>query len=406
MKIFRKDSSKLKKIINRSFSSNKNIVKKVSKILDDVRLSGDEALIKYTRKFDKVKLNVRDIKVSQGEISSAFQEIKPEFVSQLKIIFDNVTRFYKRQSKKVWRIKDEEGILLGEYKKPLDSVGIYIPSGTAPLISSVYMSVLPAKLAGVRRVVLMSPPNKSKTINPYILAVANLLKVTEIYKIGGAQAIAAMAFGTKSIPRVDKIIGPGNIYVTEAKRQVFGFADIDMLAGPTELVIIANKFSNPDFIKADVKAQTEHLQGLAIVITTCKKLARVLAQEEVKNSFIVTVKNLKEAVDLANDIAAEHLEIMVNNPRALLKNVKNAGAVFLGQYSPVAIGDYVAGPSHILPTMGTARFFSGLTLDDFMKSTHVVSYSKKALDKCKKPLETVANLEGLVKHLESVKIRF
>jgi histidinol dehydrogenase len=269
------------------------------------------------------------------------------------------------------------------------------------------MTVLPAKLAGVKKIVLISPPDKHGFINPHILVVANLLKVDEIYRVGGAQGIAALAYGTKTIPRVDKIIGPGNIYVSEAKRQVFGCVDIDMIAGPTELVIIANRYSEPKFIVADLKAQAEHAKGLAILITNSKSLAKeVKSGLDGVNGFIILTKNLKEGVEIINKIAPEHLEILVKNPQRLVKEIKNAAAIFLGPYSPTAVGDYVAGPSHVLPTHGTARFFSGLSVLDFVKSNHIISYSKKALEKAREPLEKIAGIEGLSKHLESVKARF
>jgi histidinol dehydrogenase len=304
-------------------------------------------------------------------------------------------------------MKSGEGVILGENYTPLEKIGIYIPAGTAPLVSSVYMTVLPAKIAGVKKIVLVSPPDKLGLINPHILVVADLLKVDEIYRLGGAQAIAALAYGTKTIPRVDKIVGPGNIYVSEAKRQVFGLVDIDMIAGPTELVIIANRFSDPKFIIADLKAQTEHAKGLAILITNSKSLAKeVKSQCGDACGFIILTKNLQQAVEITNKIAPEHLEILVRNPRKLLKGIKNAGAIFLGPYSPTAIGDYVAGPSHVLPTGGTARFFSGLSVFDFTKSSHIIGYSRKALEKIKEPLEKIASIEGLSKHLDSVKIRF
>ena len=407
MKIVRFTSKKLDKIYNRRFIRQRRVNERVAKIIEDVRLLGDEALIKYTRKFDGVKLPVRQLKVSEIEISGAYQNISPNFVSTLKIIMDNVNRFYRKTLKKSWRIKDADGVVLGENYTPLERVGVYIPAGTAPLVSTVYMTVLPAKLAGVKKIVLISPPDKFGHINPHILVVADLLKVDEIYRVGGAQGIAALAYGTKTIPCVDKIVGPGNIYVSEAKRQVFGQVDIDMMAGPTELVIIANNNSEPNFIITDLKAQAEHAKGLAILITNSKKLAN-----EVKlalpsdNGLIILTKNLNQAVDVANKIAPEHLEILVNNPGRLLKGIKNAGAIFLGPYSPAAVGDYVAGPSHVLPTMGTARFFSGLSVFDFVKSNHIISYSKKGLEKIKDPLEKVATIEGLSKHLDSVKARF
>ncbi|TAN60598.1 histidinol dehydrogenase [bacterium] len=405
MKVIRYGSKELEKIYNRTLYRSHKTVSRVAKILDDIRLNGDAALIRYTKKYDKASLSPKQIKVSQAEISGSYQNISPDFVSSLKLIIDNVTRFYKRQIKKPWRIKDKDGIVLGEQFTPLDSVGIYIPAGQAPLVSTVYMTVLPAKIAGVKRIALISPPNKFGHINPHILVVADLLKVDEIYKAGGAQAIAAFAYGTKTIPGVNKIVGPGNVYVTEAKRQVYGCVDIDMLAGPTELVIIANRYSDYGCIKADLMAQEEHTGGLSILITTSKAQSRQFRQEAGKG-YVILVKNLREAAEVANKIAPEHLEILVKNPFKILKDIRNAGAVFLGHYSPTAVGDYVAGPSHVLPTSGTARFFSGLSLADFVKSSHIISYSKKALEGMRQPLEKISSIEGLTKHLESIKIRF
>jgi len=407
MKIIKAASKKLEKIYNRGQLPKLRVEEKVRKIIDDVRLFGDDALIKYTRKFDKVKLNPRQLKVSQIEISGAYANISPHFVSSLKVVIENVNRFYRKQLRNSWRMKGTEGVVLGENYTPLEKVGVYIPAGTAPLVSTVYMTVLPAKLAGVKKIVLISPPDKLGYINPHILVVADLLKVDEIYRVGGAQGIGALAYGTKTVPRVDKIVGPGNIYVSEAKRQVFGMVDIDMIAGPTELVVIANRFSDPKFIVADLHAQGEHSKGLAILITNSKSLAKeVKSQTDGHNGYIILTKNLKQAAEIANRIAPEHLEILVQNPQKLLKDIKNAGAIFLGPYSPVALGDYVAGPSHVLPTSGTARFFSGLNVTDFIKSSHVISYSKKALERIREPLEKIAGIEGLQKHVDSVKARF
>ena len=407
MKIIRFTSKKLEKIYNRGFIKSRRVEEKVSQIIENVRLFGDEALIKYTRKFDGVKLSLRQLKVSEIEISGAYQNISPNFVSSLKVIIENINRFYRKTIKKSWRMKDSDGVILGENYIPLDKIGIYIPAGTAPLVSTVYMTVLPAKMAGVKKIILISPPDKQGLINPHILVVADLLKVDEVYRVGGAQGIAALAYGTKTIPRVDKIIGPGNVYVSEAKRQVFGMVDIDMIAGPTELVIIANRHSEPKFIIADLKAQTEHAGGLAVLITNSKRLAReVKSQCQDNPGFIILTKNIEQAVDITNKIAPEHLEILVRNPQRLIKGIKNAGAIFLGPYTPTAVGDYVAGPSHVLPTGGTARFFSGLSVFDFMKSSHVIGYSRKALEKIKEPLEKIAGIEGLDKHLDSVKVRF
>jgi len=407
MKIIRSNSKQLEKIYNRRFLRQRRVEERVKAIIEDVRNFGDDALIKYTRKFDGVKLAAKQLKVSEIEISGAYQNISPNFVSTLKVIIENINRFYRKTLKKSWRIKDADGVVLGENYQPLEKVGIYIPAGTAPLVSSVYMTVLPAKIAGVKKIVLISPPDKQGHINPHILVVADLLKVDEIYRVGGAQGIAALAYGTKTIPRVDKIVGPGNVYVSEAKRQVFGLVDIDMIAGPTELVIIANRYSEPKFIIADLKAQAEHARGLAILITNSKGLAKVIKSEfSGNNGFIILAKNLNQTVEIANKIAAEHLEILIKNPQRIMRAIRNAGAIFLGPYSPTAVGDYVAGPSHVLPTNGTARFFSGLSVCDFLHSNHIISYSKKALEKMKEPVEKIAGIEGLQQHFNSVKIRF
>jgi histidinol dehydrogenase len=398
-------SQKFQKLFNRFAGRNRRIEEKVRRILEDVKNNGDEAVIRYTRKFDKVKLTPRELRVSESEINGAYQNIDPEFVSVLKIAVENVSRYYKKQTKRSWKTTDEDGVILGEKVRPLESVGIYVPSGTVPLPSTVYMTVLPAKIAGVEKVYLITPPNKFKSVDPHILAVANLLKVDGIFKVGGAQAIAAFAVGTKTIPRVDKIIGPGNAYVAEAKRQVFGYCDIDMIAGPSEVAILADDYSDPGFVASDLLAQSEHHMGSAILVTTSKRLAKATKKVPARG-YIVTVKNLKQAAEVINQIAPEHLQIMVKNPQRILKDIKNAGAIFIGSYTPTAVGDYIAGPSHVLPTNGTARFFSGITVCDFMKSSHVISYSRKALEKVKGPIERLATLEGLPRHMESVRVRF
>jgi len=406
MKILTQQGQTIQKLYNRNlFARKKHIEEKVRKIIDDVRIYGDEAVIKYTRRFDKAKLKSKNLRVPETEISGAFQNITSDFVTQLKEIISNVTLFYKKQKQKPCRVQNDDGILLKENILPIEAVGIYIPAGTAPLISSVYMTAVPAIVAGVKRIVIATPPDKNGHVNPYILAVANLLKVSEIYKIGGAQAIAALALGTRTVPKVDKIVGPGNIFVTEAKRQLFGYVDIDMLAGPTELVIIANRHSNPNYIIADLEAQLEHIGGLAIMVTTSKQLIKQI-RGKVPKGYIIYTKNIDETIDIVNKIAPEHLQIMTNNPAGIAKRIKNAGAIFLGPYSPTALGDYAAGPSHVLPTLGTARFFSGLSLSDFEKKSHIISYSKRALYKLKSPIEKIASLEGLPKHYESVNIRF
>lgn len=406
MKLIKQTGQNIEKIYNRHLCFRKKYVEeKVRAIIDDVRLNGDEALLKYMRRFDGVKLTARQLGVGEAEISSAFQNITPDFVEDLKTIINNVSVYYRKQLKKSSKVKGHDGILLKEEIKPLESVGIYIPAGTAPLISSVYMTAVPAIIAGVKRVVIVTPPNKEGEVNPYILAVANLLKVKEIYKLGGAQAIAALGLGTKTIPKVDKIVGPGNMYVTEAKRQLFGYVDIDMLAGPTELVVIATRYSNVDYVVADLEAQMEHVGGLSILISTSRQMIEQVSAR-VAAGYCIYCKNMDEAVEVANKIAPEHLQIVTSNAMSIAKKIKHAGAIFLGPYSPTALGDYAAGPSHVLPTMGTARFFSGLCLYDFMKTSHLISYSKKALEKVREPLEKVAHLEGLTKHADSVNVRF
>jgi histidinol dehydrogenase len=404
MKLIRTGSKELEKLCQRQFDCKHRVSSKVAKIINEVLCFGDKALVQFTKKFDKVKISIKNIKVSEAEISSAFQNITPQFVTQIKQVISNITTYYNNQTLKSFRMKTPEGAILGEDIKPLEKVGIYIPGGTAPLVSTVLMTVVPARVAQVKEIYLASPPHKDGSINPYILVVASLLKVNGIFKIGGAQAIAAFAFGTKVVPKVDKIVGPGNIYVTEAKRQVYGYVDIDSLAGPSEVVVIASKFTNPEYVIADLKAQAEHKDGLAILITPSKSLAK-LVRDKVENGYLIKVKNLEEAIEIANRIAPEHLELLVQNPTRWLKKVRNAGAVFLGPYSPTAVGDYVAGPSHVLPTNGTARFFSGLSVRDFVRGQSVINYSRRALEKHFEILKTLTEVENMVEHFNSVKVR-
>lgn len=405
MRVIRVRSREWERLIHRGFRRRARLEDRVRQILDAVRAEGDEAVLRYTRRFDKVKLTSKQLKVTEAETSGAFQNISPEFVASLKQVIENVDRFYKRSIKRPWRIRDENGVILGEHPVPLNRVGVYVPSGTAPLVSTVYMTVLPAKMAGVKELILTTPPKADGSVDPHILVVANLLKVSAVYKVGGAQAVAALAFGTKTIPKVDKIVGPGNTYVTEAKRQVFGYVDIDMTAGPTEIAIIANRTANPEFVARDLEAENEHAQGLAVLITTSKALARTIRQK-VTRGYIIIAKNLDEAVALANAVAPEHLEIHVSRPESLIRKIRNAGAIFVGPYSPASVGDYAAGPSHVLPTGGTARFFSGLGVRDFVKVCHVIGYTKKALEHDRALIERLATIEGLPKHWESVKARF
>ncbi|MGB2662145.1 MAG: histidinol dehydrogenase [Candidatus Omnitrophota bacterium] len=405
MKQLKVGSAKFNSLVKRDERGKFRLQKKVAKIIEDVRAEGDNALIKYTKRYDRVDIARKDLRVTEAEISGAYQDIKPELINTLKKIIRNIEKFYKNQTPKSWLMRIESGIELGEKFTPIEKVGIYVPSGTVPLASSVYMTVLPAMFAGVKKIVLVSPPNKYKSVDPHILVVANLLKVDEIYKAGGAQAIAALAFGTKTIPKVDKIVGPGNEYVTEAKRQVFGYCDIDMLAGPSEVLIIANQHANIDYIKKDLMAQAEHHKGLAVLVTPSRKVFNALHKDLDIRGYIIKVKNLEEAARVSNMIAPEHLQLMVKSPNRVLKNITNAGAIFLGQYTPVSVGDYVAGPSHVLPTGGTARYSSGLNLRDFVKSSHVISYSKRALSGSAAWVKELTELEKLAQHWESVRVR-
>ncbi len=404
MRVITVRSRQWQRLLQRGFQRRARLEEKVAKILAAVREEGDAALIRFTRRFDRVRLTPRQLKVTEAEVSAAFQNIKPEFVASLKQVIENVERFYRRSVKRPWRIRTEDGVVLGEHPVPLARVGVYIPSGTAPLISTVYMTVVPARMAGVAEIILTTPPKPDGSVDPHILVVASLLKVRAVYKVGGAQAIAAMAFGTRTIPKVDKVSGPGNPYVTEAKRQVFGFVDVDMTAGPTEIAVIANHHANPEFVAKDLEAENEHANGLAVLITTSKALAKTI-QKSVTRGYIVLVKNLNEAAEAANGLAPEHLELHVRSPKNLLRKIRNAGAIFIGPYSPASVGDYAAGPSHVLPTGGTARFFSGLGVCDFYKVSHVISYSKKALENARGTIEQLAKIEGLTKHWESVEAR-
>ncbi|MBI3312142.1 MAG: histidinol dehydrogenase [Candidatus Omnitrophica bacterium] len=405
MRVIRVGSQEWERLVRRGFVRRVRVEDRVRRIVEAVRTEGDTALIRYTRRFDRVKLTPRTLRVTEAEASGAFQNISPEFVASLKKVIENIHRFYRRSVKRPWRVKGENGVVLGEHPVPLDRVGVYVPSGTAPLVSTVYMTVVPAKIAGVKEIILVTPPKPDGSIDPHILVVASLLKVSAVYKVGGAQAIAALAFGTKTIPQVDKIVGPGNAYVTEAKRQVFGYVDIDMLAGPTEIAVIANQHSDPEYVARDLEAEHEHHQGLAILITTSKALAKIIRQK-VSRGYIVMARSLDEAAEIANALAPEHLELQIKRPEALIRKIKNAGAIFTGDYSPASVGDYAAGPSHVLPTGGSARFFSGLGVGEFMKVSHVISYSRKALENDREMIERLAKIEGLPKHWESVAARF
>lgn len=393
----------------------------VRNILQDVRQKGDSALLEYTHRFDRHDLPLERLLVTPEEFAEAYTKVKPEQVDALKLAAENIRAFHHRQVQESWEYRQDE-VLLGQMIRPLEIVGIYVPGGKASYPSSVLMNAIPAKVAGVERVVMCSPAPQGE-FSPHVLVAADLAGVTEIYKVGGAQAVAAMAFGTRTIPRVDKIVGPGNIYVALAKRMVFGVVDIDMIAGPSEILIVADATARADFVAADLLSQAEHdEQAVTILVTPLESLAQAVRDELDKQKKqlnrmsiiekslnsqcrLLVVASLADGIDLANRIASEHLELAVENPESWAKKVKNAGAIFLGNFTPEAMGDYLAGPNHVLPTSGTARFSSPLGVYDFIKRTSLIGYARAALQKNADSVTILAEMEGLDAHAEAVKIR-
>ena len=393
----------------------------VRKILNDVKEQGDAAVLKLTHQFDRHTLPLEKIKVSAEEIAAAYNEVKPEELAALKEAEKRIRLFHERQKQDSWTY-EEEGVMLGQMVRPLAVAGIYVPGGKASYPSSVLMNAIPAKVAGVERVVMCSPFPDAVT-RPHVLVAADLAGVTEIYKVGGAQAVAAMAFGTDTIPRVDKIVGPGNIFVALAKRLVFGTVDIDMIAGPSEILIVADSSANPAYVAADLLSQAEHDEDAVPILVTpdavlaeevvreLEKQVKVLSKKAIaevsldNNCFLLITKSLEKAVEMANEIAPEHLELSVENPSEWVKKVNNAGAIFMGHYTPEAMGDYLAGPNHVLPTSGTARFSSPLGVYDFIKRTSLISYTREALQRCGKTVTMLAEMEDLGGHANSVKLR-
>ncbi len=393
----------------------------VSGIIDDVRKRGDEALLEYTEKFDKAKLT--ELAVSEEEIKEAFEEVDPDFIRILKAAAENIRDFHSRQVRTGFMIDDGDGIILGQKIMPVEKAGIYVPGGTAAYPSTVLMDSIPAKLAGVPQIVMVTPPGKDGKVSSAILAAAKIAGVDRIFKVGGAQAIAALAYGTESIPKVDKIVGPGNAFVAEAKKQVFGQVSIDMIAGPSEILCVADAASNATQVAADLLSQAEHdKMASAVLVTDSMDLALavqaeierqlpLLKREEIArasietNGKIIVADSIAEAIDIANDIAPEHLELCVDDPFAWADDIRNAGSVFLGRYCPEAVGDYFAGPNHTLPTSGTARFASPLSVDDFIKKTQYIYYNEKALASEAKDIAAFAEKEGLTGHARSALIR-
>ncbi len=408
-------------IINRASRGNAEIEKNVRKILSDVEKEGDKAVIRYTELYDGISLRPSEIRISRDKVKGAFRSLDRKSLKSLEISAGRIKRFHEKERLNSW-FTEEDGSILGQIRRPLSRVGVYVPGGKASYPSSVLMNVMPAKVAGVSEIAMCVPMPKGD-INPYILAAAEIAGVTEIYGIGGAQAIGAMAYGTKTISRVDKIVGPGNIYVATAKRLVFGIVDIDMVAGPSEILIIADENADPEFIAADLLSQAEHDEmASSILVTTSASLAKETEKEISRQllktqrkaiasrslgryGVIIITKNLTEAIKIANEISPEHLEVMAKRPFKIIDKIRNAGAVFLGPWTPEALGDYSAGPNHVLPTGGTARFFSPLGVEDFMKRTSLLSFNRKGLERIGDTVIRMADLEGLKAHAESVRIR-
>lgn len=396
----------------------------VAEIIETVKKGGDEALFSYTEKFDHCKMDAAHIRVTREEIDEAYQKVDADFVEVMKKSAANIRAFHEKQLRNSWFDPKPDGTILGMKILPIAIAGVYVPGGKAAYPSSVLMNVLPAKVAGVERIIMTTPPGAGGKVNPGTLVAAHIAGVDEIYKVGGAQAIAAMAFGTQSIPKVDKITGPGNIFVALAKKACFGYVSIDSIAGPSEILVIADETANPRYVAADLLSQAEHDElASAILITTSKTLAdqvsievdrfvanlsrREIIEKSLNNyGYILLVDSLDEAADTANEIASEHLEILTKDPFAMMTKIRNAGAIFLGEYSSEPLGDYFAGPNHVLPTNGTARFFSPLNVDDFLKKTSIISYSRPALEKIHQDIECFAENEGLTAHANSIRVRF
>lgn len=425
IKIFDSASISLENILQRNTEDTEQLVKiekTVDRIINAVRKGGDTALFRYTQKFDRVKL--KNIKVSQQEIEDACKIVGSEFLDILRKAAENISFFHRKQLRDGFEIDEKEGIVLGQKITPLKKVGIYVPGGTASYPSTVLMNAIPAKIAGVEEIVMVSPPDKNGNIPPMILAAAKVAGVTDIFKVGGSQAIAALAYGTKSVPQVDKIVGPGNIFVATAKKKVYGTVAIDMIAGPSEILVIADTTADAQCVAADLLSQAEHdkLASAVLVCTDRNFAERVSKEIELQllglprnniartsienNGKIIVSRNIDQAIDIANEIAPEHLELCVDNPFDYLQKIKNAGSIFLGKNTPEALGDYFAGPNHTLPTSGTARFSSPLSVDDFIKKSSYINYTKDALEKVKDKVMAFAQQEGLDAHARSVACRF
>lgn len=411
----------IESLVARQAGESQDVSATVSEILQEVRKKGDQALQYFTKKFDQAEIT--NFRVEDSEIETALQSTSADFLKILEEAKKNITVFHEKQLQRGFITTDEKGIVMGQRVIPLDSVGVYVPGGTAAYPSTVLMDVLPAKIAGVEKIVMITPPNKEGNIPTAILAAAHIAGVDEIYKLGGAQGVAALAYGTETIPSVDKIVGPGNIYVATAKRMVYGIVDIDMIAGPSDILIVADETSEPSWLAADLLAQAEHdTLAQAVLVTTSQTIAekvqeeltiqlaelprKAIAQTSLEtNGKLIVAENVTEALEIANRIAPEHLELCVAEPFALLGKVKHAGSVFLGHHTPEVLGDYFAGPNHTLPTEGTARFYSPLSVDDYIKKSSYLYYSKEALQGAADSVIEFAETEGLSGHARSMAIR-
>ena len=417
-----KECKSLDDILLRSQFSYDDVNEKVKAILEDVKQNGDNALKKYAEMFDNAKID--NLKVTEKEIEEAYNRVDEKFKETLKLAYNNIEKFHKKQLRNSFITNEEDGIVMGQIINPIEKVGVYIPGGTAVYPSTVLMNVIPAKVAGVGEIILVSPPNKEGKINGNILAAAKIAGVNKVFKTGGAQAIAALSYGTESIPKVYKIVGPGNIYVAMAKRLVYGEVSIDMVAGPSEVLIIADETANPVHIASDMLAQAEHDKlASSILITTSKSISEKVKEELYKqleklsrkdiamesienNGRIIITETIDEAIYISNEIAPEHLEISIKEPFSVLSKIKNAGSIFLGDYTPEALGDYLSGANHVIPTSGTAKFASPLSVDDFIKKSYITYYTKDALEKVKDNIINFAEHESLEAHANSVKVRF
>lgn len=415
--------SLVEKLLERTQLDYGDIQNVVNKIVEDVKRNGDDALFKYTNEFDSKLINDKNVLVTDEEIEEAFSNVDSKLIEIIKKSINRIEDFHKKQLQNSWFTPNETGEILGQIVRPIEKCGVYVPGGKAAYPSSVLMNVVPAKVAGVSDIIMVSPANKEGKINSTTIVSAVLAGVTKIYKIGGAQAISALAFGTETIPKVDKIVGPGNIYVALAKRSVFGYVNIDSIAGPSEILIIADKSANAKFVAADLLSQAEHDElACSILITDDKKLSEEVQKEVVlqteklsrkdivKKSLenygaIILVDNILDAIELCNKIAPEHMEICTVDPFSYLPKIKNAGAIFLGHYTPEPLGDYMAGPNHVLPTGGTSRFFSPLSVDDFIKKSSILSFDKNSIKAIGEDVISFAHAEGLDAHANSVKVR-